>query len=721
MKKICIFALFFVVFINSVNAVELCTPSEEYLKYMNLSEEDKLNYVEPPYCKELMVQKEETNGLASFLKNVITVISASSTDTYYNAANYGIINPSEIQGSLGTCWAFSSISTVEANAKKNNIGNYNFSESHMVYSVLGAGYYDQAGKKGKYYTSNFDGGKVTYAASYYFNNYGQLLESDMPYSDIFVQMNSSSYPQGRKMISVGSFELANIKSYSVCTADEMSYIKKQIINHGSVQASMYMNESLFKDSGRDYYISTTSSANMPNHGISIIGWDDRISKTNFGASRDGAWIVKNSWGPNWSNDGLFYISYDDHFICKNTASFYDVSTKTFDNSYKSADMVGVPTFTFSGNLYTSAKFTKKTSNPELLKRVSFPIGENSRYKVYLVSDNNYYNQSNWILLTSGTTTTYGIKSVDLNNITINSDFTIVVKYESTNTTSVFTMCNNVEDTSQMEYGRNTNYYSVDGVEWNDLANMSIGNTSISCEPNIFAYTNNTAAVEGSVTINSGTTSNGNIVVTMTRTNVDTNQMSYSVTNTSNTNMSNHFTITPRYNTSGNADTITITPDGKVSGNFVFRAKYGNKEATYNFSLTEKITSNNTSFINIKSDKLYVTISNNYVLTYQKLLAGLTISNSEVQILNPNGNVITSTSSVVSTNAKLKLNNNTYLIVVLGDVNCDGKISALDYIEVRKHIMGTSITNNGKLLASDLDQNNKITALDYIAIRKILMR
>ena len=73
------------------------------------------------------------------------------------------------------------------------------------------------------------------------------------------------------------------------------------------------------------------------------------------------------------------------------------------------------------------------------------------------------------------------------------------------------------------------------------------------------------------------------------------------------------------------------------------------------------------------------------------------------------------------NSKIKFNNSTYNIVVLGDVTCDGKITALDYIEVRKHIMGTKITDSGKLLASDMNNDSKISALDYIGIRKILMR
>ena len=718
MKKIVFTILLTLLFVNSTYALEKCTPSDEYLKYMALSDEEKKNYIEPAYCKELVEKKEDDNFLVSFFKTITNTISASIADTSYNAVNDGLITTPQNQGNLGTCWAFSSISAVEANARKNNVGNYNFSESHMIYSVLSAGYSDSTGQKGKYYTTNFDGGKVTYAASYYFNNYGQLLDNEWTYTNSETKITSSQYRPGNKLISLGGFSLANIGSYGACTTDEIAYIKKQIINYGSVQASMYMSDSLFKDSSNNYYIARTTNSSLPNHGISIVGWDNNVSSSKFGASRNGAWIVKNSWGPSWSGDGYFYISFDDHFICKNTATFYDVSSKSFENTYASADMVGVPSFMFDSTFYTSAKFTKKTNSTENLERVSFAVGENTSYYVYLVPDNVLTSTSSWQLLTSGTSDVYGIKSIDLANKPINGNFTIVVKYVPSALTSIFTMCTNVDDTSKMAISSNTNYYATSTNNWSDMNNIPVQSGNISCEPNIFAYTNNVSSSQDqSITINSITTSGNKYIVSFTNNNVSTSSITYTITNSSNTNVTSHFTISPNYST----NKVTITPGDTLSGRFNFIINYNGKQVSTSFTLSESVTPKDPSFISISGNNMVVTISNNYTLTYQKLINALNINNSSYQVLNANGNVVTSASTAIGTNAKLKLNSKTYLIIIPGDINCDGKISALDYIDVRKHIMGTKITDNGKLQASDLNNDGKINALDYIAIRMILMR
>lgn len=59
--------------------------------------------------------------------------------------------------------------------------------------------------------------------------------------------------------------------------------------------------------------------------MTIIGWDDTYPAENFLEEHrppaDGAWIVRNSWGPDYGIDGYFYLSYYDQTI---------VAPETFD-------------------------------------------------------------------------------------------------------------------------------------------------------------------------------------------------------------------------------------------------------------------------------------------------------------------------------------------------------------------------------------------------------
>lgn len=86
-------------------------------------------------------------------------------------------------------------------------------------------------------------------------------------------------------------------------------IKKAISQYGAVSISYKAqdhrsNHVYFNSKGANYGAS---------HAVTIVGWDDSISKDLYkpkSASRDGGWIVKNSWGTYAGLNGYFYLSYD---------------------------------------------------------------------------------------------------------------------------------------------------------------------------------------------------------------------------------------------------------------------------------------------------------------------------------------------------------------------------------------------------------------------------
>lgn len=57
---------------------------------------------------------------------------------------------------------------------------------------------------------------------------------------------------------------------------------------------------------------------------------------------------------------------------------------------------------------------------------------------------------------------------------------------------------------------------------------------------------------------------------------------------------------------------------------------------------------------------------------------------------------------------------------LGDVNGDGKISAMDYVLVKNHILKVQTLNSDQLTRADINGDGKISALDYVAIKNHIL-
>lgn len=703
MKK-CLLVLILLFSFDTVYALDFCTPSDSYLEYQNLNEEEKKEYIEPIYCSNVLKNRLSVGSAFGTVTNELFPSLATSMPSSYNAYLEGIVNEAENQYSTGLCWDFSSMSIIETNARKNGLDLYNLSEAHMAYSLLGDLYFDNNSLNTRF-NSDTSGGRIVYAPTYFFNNYGQYLENDYSFisklnmnKDNLKKISSNNYTLGNNYLSLESFYIDNIDSASVCSSNEISKIKNYITKNGSVQATVYM-DGIFDG---EYYRATVSDSTLPNHAVAIVGWDDSISKDNFpGASRNGAWIVKNSWGTEWGNNGFFYISYDDHFVCKTIGVFSGVTSKSFDYTYKTAEVIGDIKFVMESDNYVLSKFNKQTDTKESIDRVSFSVAPNLSYEIYL-SKNNSFNKSDWILLDQGKSDNYGIESINLGDTYVEDDFSIIVKYtvNQNQKSSLFATCNDLADTSHFTIDAGVNYVSKDASSWEDMHEYG-------CEPNIYVYTNKVDDTK-SLKINSINNIDDNIKLKISRSNIDTSNIFFEVNNGS--DVTNHFSIVPNYKN----NEITLVSDNTVSGNFTVKLKYDDIEVSKNFNLVEKIisTSNN---LKINSNVINVTIGHNMTFTYQSLIDSLDIKNTNITI-KKDGNVVNN--GEVGTDYELITNNNTYKIVVFGDVSGDGIINSADLMKIVKYLKGNSLTISQQL-AADPTNDGVINSADLMRIVKYL--
>ena len=86
-------------------------------------------------------------------------------------------------------------------------------------------------------------------------------------------------------------------------------IKKAVVKQGALGVGLRYKV----DKVGDYFVYNRNNSEVGGHAMTLIGYDDSFDKNNFvtPASRDGAFIILNSWGTN--REEIVYLSYEDLF------------------------------------------------------------------------------------------------------------------------------------------------------------------------------------------------------------------------------------------------------------------------------------------------------------------------------------------------------------------------------------------------------------------------
>ena len=330
--------------ISADEAIGASAPvSMEYIDYLVSGEADE--YAPEMYDLDLYSADMQPASL----------VTASEFPEKYDLRSDGLVTPVKNQGSYGTCWSFSAMSSIETQLIKKH-SDIDLSEWHLAYfTYTGNSQFQPIG-------SNIflEGGHNNYAAAVLSQWIGPVNENRVPYG--------SSTELDEELRYTADYHVQDVYNVDCWANDQRTHSieeMKELIIKGNALSAVY-------NSSSAYYNPFTYSAYCydpdvsVDHGITIVGWDDNYPKYNFNIgfqpTNNGAWIVKNSWGTGWGNKGYFYLSYEDKSL-RDAACYMVEDSDNYSRNYQydtfgfstviSADFMQQSKSSYMANIFTA--------------------------------------------------------------------------------------------------------------------------------------------------------------------------------------------------------------------------------------------------------------------------------------------------------------------------------------------------------------------------------
>ena len=440
-----------------------------------------LGYVEADIDKESLLHKNSPNLLKGTLPSSYSLVSK------------GYVTSVKNQNPYGTCWTFATVGSAESSLKKKYGKTVDLAELQLAYFFFDC--YERPDPMGLItndgnYTTDSNildiGGNTYYTTFALASGIGFSDESEYPYT------SADSY------IANGPAKECYNTTYRLrasrwLSMSEPERVKQALIDYGAAAVSFYYEDyygDYFNESNSAYYTDDYSSTN---HAVTLVGWDDNYSKTNFNSdcrpAGNGAWLLKNSWGTSWGNDGYFWISYYDTSIQESEAAFFDVemgSDVPKDYNLYQYDGGGNPSsYSFGANTMYQANVYKTANGGEILTEVGFVCGQaDTQYTIYIYKNvKNEPTSGELVLTQNGSLSDAGYYLIKLKkqlSLSKGEKYSVVIKQSSSNSIWIYTddyydyewrysgdsttygvyMCNDVTN--------DISFYSSDGSYWSSL-------------------------------------------------------------------------------------------------------------------------------------------------------------------------------------------------------------------------------------------------------------
>lgn len=204
--------------------------------------------------------------------------TVSALPSSYNADELGFVSPVKDQHSCDCCNAFAIVAALESKILSGGGALYDLSENQAkectFEATMGTG-------------GSCDGGTAVSVINL-FTRDGAQREVDNPYIPRDKRCNAAE----RSVIRVTDWEVL-----SFAEPASQSEIKRAIMDHGHVYTTINKNCLPSRYNGKAVIRRTTED--WSGHAVLIVGWDDRKA----------TWIIKNSWGTGWGDEGFGLVGY----------------------------------------------------------------------------------------------------------------------------------------------------------------------------------------------------------------------------------------------------------------------------------------------------------------------------------------------------------------------------------------------------------------------------
>lgn len=197
----------------------------------------------------------------------------------YDMRNENLLGPVRRQGNCGACWAFAAAASFESSYAKKNGTILDISEQTMVNCTN---------------NSNCNGGLPHIVFDAWANDLQPIVdEKTEPYREN--NGTCQNYNKKYQISNYGVMDLNYILPIFPKVAD--NDLKRALLAYGAVTTGVYAGMAFINYTGGIF--DENSLKKNPNHAVNIVGWDDAKE----------AWLIRNSWGEEWGEDGYMWLKY----------------------------------------------------------------------------------------------------------------------------------------------------------------------------------------------------------------------------------------------------------------------------------------------------------------------------------------------------------------------------------------------------------------------------